>query len=606
MTEHPYGIWSVAPPVVAIVLAIATRRIVMSLVLGVFAGALLMARGDLLLAVYETWETHLWNTLIDPGKLRVFSFTLLMGALVGVITRSGGMRGLIGLVTPWARNRRRGQLATYGLGLLVFFDDYANTILIGNTMRPIADRLRISREKLAYLVDSTAAPVAGVALISTWIAVELDYIASGLASVPELKSANPFELFIATLPYRFYVWGALVFVPLTAILGRDFGPMLQAERRAVALGSGGIDAMEATDSSGVCEAGGVCDASGAIETARQAGLQRVSAWYHAAVPLLVTLSLVVYFLITTGLHALESTGELRQAPVFQQTPVELEVVGEVGGEGLATTASLRDIIGAADSTIALQYGALIGLFVAMGMAFAARLMRWSEAVDAALGGARLVIPAIAILWAASALSRMTTDQPVDGRESSGDYDFRDHRLYTADYLGGILAGQGLRAGSSDATAVNGPGYSVRWLPTIVFVISAAVAFSTGTSWGTMGILIPMVFPLARALMLRDGIAVTEAEPVLLATVAGVLAGAIFGDHCSPISDTTVLSSQSSGCDHLAHVWTQMPYAVAVGVVSIVLGTIPLGFGVSVLWLLPLQFIALFALLRLFGKPIDDR
>ena len=618
MIEHPYGVWSLAPPVVAIVLAIATRQIVLSLVAGVFAGALLMSGGNLAVAVSETWETHLWTTLIDPGKLRVFSFTLLMGSLVGVVTRSGGMRGLIGLVTPWARNRRRGQLATYGLGLLVFFDDYANTILIGNTMRPITDRLRISREKLAYLVDSTAAPIAGVALISTWIAVELDYIASGLASVPELASVSPFELFIATLPYRFYVWGALLFVPLTAIFGREYGPMLVAERRAAGLRAGGTgDGSEVSEREEGDERNGD-DPAG-----------RTSAWYHAVIPIGVTLGLVVYFLVRTGADALRASG-----------------VNPWGG-GRSGLVELREVIGAADSTVALQYGALVGLLVAVGMSVSARILRWSEAVDAAMQGARWVMPAIAILWTASALSRMTTDEGLEGRGGEEAYGFRDHRLYTADYLAQVLAGgrnrsvDGDRVGATDPLTPGpsppqsrgrgepdslggdgslddirygeggglvggegmGPGYSARWLPTIVFVISAAVAFSTGTSWGTMGILIPMAFPLTRALLMRDGMIVSESEPLLLASVGGVLAGAIFGDHCSPISDTTVLSSQSSGCDHLGHVWTQIPYALSVGGVSILLGTIPVGFGVPWVVLLPLQVAAVFFLVRVVGRPV---
>lgn len=600
MSEHPFGIWSFTPPVVAIVLAILTRRIVGSLVAGVFAGALLMAGGNPLVAVAETWETHLWNTLIDPGKLRVFSFTLLMGALVGVITRSGGMRGLIGLVLPWARTRRRGQLTTYLLGLVIFFDDYANTILIGNTMRPISDRLRISREKLAYLVDSTAAPIAGVALISTWIAVELDYIAAGLAAVPEMASATAFGLFIDTLPYRFYVWGALVFVPLTAILGRDFGPMRAAECRA-AVRDKVIHASPVTgDPPAEAETGE--SETGESETG-EGGVRpnvdrpdRVAAWYHAAIPLVVTLGLVVYFLLVTGLRELGLPGDRPWQAFRGETP-------------------LRAIIGAADSTIALQYGALAGVLLALGMARAGRLMSWAEGLDAATAGARVVLPAIAILWTASSLSRMTTGEAVDGRSPSEPFEFRDHRLYTGDYLALVLAGQSPASPSEENDQVRSrtrdPGrptvpYSVRWLPTIVFVIAALVAFSTGTSWGTMGILIPMVFPLARGLLIREGLTVVEGEPLLLASVGGVLAGAIFGDHCSPISDTTVLSSQSSGCDHLSHVWTQMPYAMVVGGVSIVLGTIPLGFGFPVSILLPVQFLALLAILWLLGKPTSYR
>ena len=233
MTEHPFGWLSLLPPLVAIALAIATRRIVLSLVVGIFAGSLVMSGGDLLTAVYHTWETHLWRTFTDPGKLRVFSFTLLMGAMVGVISASGGMRGLVDLVSPFASNRRRGQLATWMMGLLVFFDDYANTMLLGSTLRPICDRLRISREKLAYLVDSTAAPVAGLAPLSTWVAVEIDYIGNGLDSIGD-DGLSAFALFLASIPYRFYIWSALLLVPMVAFLGRDFGAMVGAERAAAA------------------------------------------------------------------------------------------------------------------------------------------------------------------------------------------------------------------------------------------------------------------------------------------------------------------------------------------------------------------------------------
>ena len=231
--QHPYGWLSLAPPIVAIVLAIATRQVVLSLVCGIFAGAMIMSGGDPFTAVYHTWETHLWQTFVDTGKLRVFSFTILMGAMIGVITNSGGMRGLIDIVTPFASNRRRGQLATWLMGLLIFFDDYANTMLIGNTLRPICDRLRISREKLAYLVDSTAAPVAGLAPLSTWVAVEIDYIGSGLTAIPN-DGLSAFGLFLSSIPYRFYIWSALILVPITAWLGRDLGPMVAAEQRAVA------------------------------------------------------------------------------------------------------------------------------------------------------------------------------------------------------------------------------------------------------------------------------------------------------------------------------------------------------------------------------------
>jgi Na+/H+ antiporter NhaC len=228
------------PPLAAILLAITTRRVVFSLGSGVFLGALILAGGNPLLAVTTMLEDHLWTSLIDPGHLRVFAFTALMGAMVGVIHRSGGMTGVVYLLAPWARGRRSGQLTTWLLGLVVFFDDYANTLLLGTTLRPLADRLKISREKLAYLVDSTAAPVAGLALVSTWVAGEIGFIRAGFADLGDgVAEADAFRIFVATIPYRFYVLWALMLVPLVALLGRDIGPMWQAEQRASGGGAEG-------------------------------------------------------------------------------------------------------------------------------------------------------------------------------------------------------------------------------------------------------------------------------------------------------------------------------------------------------------------------------
>ena len=253
----------------------------------------------------------------------------------------------------------------------------------------------------------------------------------------------------------------------------------------------------------------------------------------------------------------------------------------------------RDILGEADSSLALQYGALAGLLVAVLLPFLARVAVLDTLGAGAVSGARVVLPAVAILWTASAMSNMTTDTSVDGAASSG-YEFRDHRLYTADYLTSLLSNETQSEGSSSVTT--------SLLPTIVFILAAAVAFCTGTNWGTMGILVPMVIQTSNALLNADGVGLAADNPILLSSIGGVLAGAVFGDHCSPISDTTVLSSQASGCDHLAHVWTQLPYACAAGAVSIFLGTLPIGLGVSVWLCLPLQLVGLFLLVRYVGRP----
>jgi len=235
--DHPYGLLSLLPPVAAIVLAIVTRRAALSLFLGVAIGAFLLARGNPVVAIPQLLETHLWAAGTDDGRLRVFAFTLMMGAMVSVMGRCGGMQGLVNAVMPLASTRRRGQLSGWALGLVVFFDDYANTVLLGHTLRSLFDRLKLSREKLAYVVDSTSAPVAGLALISTWVAVEIDNIRLGVKDIdaipPDETASVAFDLFLYSIPYRFYLIWALIMVPLVALLARDIGPMRRAEAQSL-------------------------------------------------------------------------------------------------------------------------------------------------------------------------------------------------------------------------------------------------------------------------------------------------------------------------------------------------------------------------------------
>jgi len=549
MEPHPFGWTSLLPPIIAIVLAMITRRAVLSLLLGIFVGALVTNGLHPVAAVVDFFEVHLWPTLIDPGKLRVFAFTLLMGAMVGVISAGGGMHGLIQLISPLARTRRGGQLTTWALGWVIFFDDYANTILLGSTLRPLADRLKISREKLAYLVDSTAAPIAGLALVSTWVAVEIDYINDGLSQVAAASDVNAMNLFVSSIPYRFYVLGALAFVPIVAILGREFGPMLRAEQKAIA-------------------GKGPAETSGDLEEAIDPSKAR---WYNAAIPIAVTLALVLWLLYVTGKQSL-------------------------GPADMDSVVGLRDIVGAADSSLALLYGALAGLVAAGLLCISQRILDFTDVADAAAKGARVVLPALAILWCASALSRLTGNKSVDGETAVEAFQFDDHRLYTGDYLAAKILPT---AGADPQQSV-----TIKLLPTIIFVLAGVLAFSTGTSFGTMGLLMPMVIGFIGPVVSEAG-QFDTANPILLASIASVLAGAVFGDHCSPISDTTILSSQACACDHMAHVVTQMPYAVAVGVIAVLFGTLPVGWGVSVWILLPVQIVVLITMLRVVGTRVEN-
>ncbi|MGL4513537.1 MAG: Na+/H+ antiporter NhaC family protein [Lacipirellulaceae bacterium] len=550
---HPYGWLSLVPPIVAVTLAIVTRRVLTSLLLGVFAGALVMSGGDPLGALVATFETHLWPTFIEPDKLRLFSFTMSMGATIGLLHAAGGMLGFVKLMTPLASTPRSGQLTGWLMGLAIFFDDYANTLLLGGALGPVFDRLKVSREKLAYIVDSTAAPVAGLALVSTWIAVELAYVQEGLANLPggAPEGVNALNLFVACLPYRFYVIQALAMVFLIAVLGREFGPMLAAERAARARPDGVV-----------------LDEAGAGK--RQ---PTPTHWSNAVAPLGAMLAVVLALLCITG------SGRL---------------VERLGPEA-AAAAPWREVFGAANSAVALQYGGLVGLGVALAIVAGKRLLTKRETTDALVRGVLVVLPAVAILWFASAMSRMTSNKAVDGRPTATPYEHAGERLYTGEYLTPFVLG--------DTAAGEQPSALVRaLLPTGVFLLSCAISFATGTSFGTMGLVVPLAVPIGFAAAGGDP-ALAATSPLLLATLGSVLAGAIFGDHCSPISDTTILSSQASGCDHMAHVRTQMPYALVPATMSVLLGTIPVALGVNVWLLLPLQTAALLGVLYVFGRRV---
>jgi len=555
MEMHPYGWLSLAPPVVAVVTAIVTRRIIPALLLGIAVGALITSQGNLPRAITDLFEVHLWSTLIQPDKLRVSAFTLLIGATIGVIQASGAMRSLVESLSKFAKTRRTGQIGAWAMGLVVFFDDYANCLLLGTTLSPICDRLKISREKLAYIVDSTAAPVAGLALVSTWIAVELDYIREGISNLSAAESTGlgAFELFVACIPYRFYVIQTLLLVFLVGWLGRDIGPMLRAEREALRRKE--LPPTPENDSE------------------KPIGSEQNAPWWCAAAPIAVTL------LVVLGLIYL--TGRNKMLLVAGDKPI-----------------LLRDIFGSGDSSLALMYGGLVGLLTAVVMCSGLRYLQGPRLNAAISHGASLVLPALAILWLASTMSRMTSNKDYDGRPATAGvaFEFKDHRLYTGEYLKGKLIDWN--------ESEQGSGAIARWLPTIIFVLAGVIAFCTGSSYGTMGILTPMVIPLAFAAIDPSGGAIAQ-SPIFLASLGSVLAGAIFGDHCSPISDTTILSSQASGCDHLMHVKTQMPYAMIAGGVSIFLGTIGIGFGFSVWLLLPLQTASMIAILLMFGRRPED-
>ncbi len=516
---------SVAPPLIAIAAALILRQVIPALFLGLLVGAWVargMGFGALWLGLLDTFQVYVLAALIDPGHGAIILFSLMIGGMVGVISRNGGMQDIVERLVRRIRSPRKAQVATGIMGLLVFFDDYANTLVVGNTMRSVTDRFNVSREKLAYIVDSTAAPVACLALVTTWIGYEVGLIGVAIENLDGFGE-SAYSIFLQSIPYSFYPILAIFFVFCVASSARDFGPMHRAEKRARLTGE-----TLAPDAD-----------IGQAEEGSEAVAPKPGVKYHAMDAVAPVVVLVVSVL--GGLYAT--------------------------GEGDA----LRDIIGTADSYSALMWGSLLGVITAVALSLARRTLTLTETVNAWFAGVKSMLLACVILVLAWGLSEITTV------------------IHTADYLISAL-GESLLPGV---------------VPALIFVLAAVTAFSTGSSWGAMGILMPLVLPLAWAILAINGLTDGSHHHIMYSSVACVLTGAVCGDHCSPISDTTILSSMASGCDHIDHVRTQLPYASFVGGAAIVLGILPTGFGLP--WWIGMfaGAGALFFGLRTFGKRIPE-
>jgi len=526
------GFLSLLPPILAIGMALAFKRVIPALFLGIWVGAWVAAGlslSGLFVGLLESLEIYVVGALANESHVAIILFSLMIGGMVGIISRNGGTYGIVERLVGWANTPRRAQLATGTLGVGMFFDDYANTLVVGNTMRPVTDRLNVSREKLAYIVDSTAAPVACVAFVTTWIGYEVGLVGTAVEGLDGFNQ-GAYSIFLSSLAYSFYPWLALYFVFVVANSSRDFGPMARAEIRARTTGQ--VVSPEANLDKAAEEDND--------EMRPKDGIPLRA--YNAVLPILVLVGSVLAGLYWTGIEA-------------------------AGGD-----ASLREIIGEADSYTSLIWGSLLGVLAAGALSVGQRLLSLEETVEAWYSGLKSMLFAMIILVLAWALSDITGV------------------LHTADYLVSVLG------------TTLPPGV----VPAIIFVLAAATAFATGSSWGTMGILMPLVVPLVWAVLQANNMADPSNYHIMYSAVSCVLAGSVWGDHCSPISDTTILSSMASGCDHIDHVRTQLPYALSVGFVALFVGTLPAGFGFP--WWLSLLIGAglLSGALRLFGTPVDTQ
>lgn len=530
-----FGIWSLVPPLVAVVLAFKTKQVLPSLFAAVFIGATIMANGNIFIGFSDTITKYMVGSVASEWNAGIIIFDIGLGGMIGLVSASGGAKAIAHWLATKAKNAKSGMVATWAMGLLIFFDDYSNTLLVGTTMRPLTDKLKISREKLAFLTDSTAAPVASMALISTWIAYEMGLLRDAFAAIG--VEANIYSVFIQSIPFRFYSLIMIGFVLIIAFTGKDYGPMLKAERRArnkgklVADGATPLASKELTDM--VIKEGIPLRAINAI------------------VPVVTVIVMVIVGLYISGKGAILDGDDAELIARLHETPFAFTVI--------------RDVIGSANAALAMMWASFTGSIVAFTMVLVQRILTFKEAMDAWVDGAKSLIIAIFVLVMAWSIGAMCKD------------------LGTADFLVSILAGK----------------ISASIIPLVVFLLGCIIAFSTGTSWGTTAILMPIAVPLVYTLSHGD------TGTLLYATIGAVFTGAVFGDHCSPISDTTIMSSMSAACDHIDHVKTQIPYSLTVAGIAVLVGYLPAALlGVNPAISLVIGYIIVYLVIKYVGQDIE--
>jgi Na+/H+ antiporter NhaC len=497
MESVDVGIWSVLPPVIAIALALITKEVIFSLLFGIMAGTVIysVALGLGVIGVFTTTIDLMIHKVADSGNVAMIIFLALLGALVALITQAGGSRAYGVWASRKIKTQRSAGLVTALLGVLIFIDDYFNCLTVGTVMQPITDRQKMSREKLAYFIDATAAPVCVIAPISSWAASVISYY-------PTETGVTGMEAFISSIPMNLYALLTIFMVIYLAIRkNSDFGPMADAQRRALE--------SEITDTQ-------------SVSTDDELSKLKVSDKGKV-----LDLLLPVVFLVLFSVLAMLWYGGYWQA----------------GEDGSRKT--LFQAFGDTSAGFALALGGFGALFIAFFLFVPRKLISFSGFFACVVQGAKSMFTAITILTLAWTISGVCRDL-----------------LETGIYVAGVVQTSSL---------------PIALIPAIMFIAAAALSFATGTSWGTFGILIPITISICDIV----------APYLSITTLSAVLAGSVFGDHCSPISDTTILSSTGAHCNHIAHVSTQMPYAVTVACVCfigyLIAGfTATLGFVASVL------------------------
>jgi Na+/H+ antiporter NhaC len=512
MSGETYGLISLLPALVAIGLTLTTRQVLLSLFAGIWLGASIIVGYNPVAGAARALEFVVSN-VTATWNMKLLLFTFLVGAMLGMIFLSGGMSALASRIADRIRTKKQAELGTSVLGMLIFVDSYASTMITGSVMRPITDEFDVSREKLAYILDSTTSPTASVAVVSTWLGFEVGLIQQQFEALG--IQADPFVMFLQSIPFRFYSLLAMALVFVVVLTDWDFGPMEAAEQRAEQTGKVLRD-----------------DADPLIETQEDDITTPPDVdpkWWYFAAP-------IVGLVAMTGFSLLY-TGGLTFAGLFEPL-----VAGNVGAAGNAVV----DAISNASTANAILWASFTGAFTILAILVADARVGLEPISDAIFEGFKMVMFPVAVLslaWSIGAVSQAMGVGP---------------------YIVGIAEGI----------------ISPAMLPAIIFVSAVLISFSIGTSWGTMGILFPVAIPLAHSL-----------GAPLPSAIGAILTGALFGDHCSPISDTTVLSSMFAASDHVDHVNTQIPYALLAGSIATLL-FLASGYGLPALPALAIGFVLL--------------
>jgi len=490
-------ILAIIPPLIAILTALIFRQVVLSLFIGIFSGVIFLKGFSVFDAILSSLADTIPSALTSKDHISILIFSTMLGGMVGIISANGGTAAIVKSITNKITSRKTTMFSAFFMGVGIFFDDYANTLIVGNTMRPLFDKFKISREKLAYIVDSTAAPVASLAVISTWIGFEVGVLSDVFKHTG--SNLDGYSAFIFSIPYLYYPLITLIFIVFLIAMEKDFGPMLKVEQNV------NQDSLE------VCK-------TDEIKTAPP------SSSFLAYLPILTVVIVTLLSIILTGYK-----GNL----------------------------DFREIFGNGDSFASLIWGSVAGCVVAGVLSLFSKTLNITEVFDSWLDGLKSMMSAVVILTLAWSLSNVCKD------------------IKTADFIMSLL----------------NENFPFWIMPLVTFLISAAMSFATGTSWGTMAIVYPLLIPVVLG---------TE---FLHPTIAAVLSGAVFGDHCSPISDTTIMSSMASSCDHISHVRTQLPYALAVAFIALISGYLPIFFGVHPLFSYTFATLLVFLTMKFLGRTV---